>query len=370
MEASDRRLSVTSRPRAIVVGDYRDSLGLPADELPAALAADSDVRRIPASAPLRQWLSVFREASRAIRDDRYELVHLLDPRFAVTGMMLQRHYGVPVSVSVSSVDTRGRSPLARVAMRAFNHLDHGFTSEEAVAHALRDRAPRLPVSIVPPAAAALPWPSKRGLASLARTLTGVRPGRLVVGLPWPESRNDLRWFRDVVVPQLDAKPVCLLLGVPSRRQARLLVGAAGMHSDFRLHTGRLDAGVIAAAASCVDAFVVCAASEPSPDASAGQLAIALATGGVPVVTNAAEDARVLAHERNAFVVAPGDERGYVHTLNQILSLPAVQRHVLGQEFARFTISRWRWRDVASAYTERFAALVGRPQIPAELRAAA
>ena len=78
---------------------------------------------------------------------------------------------------------------------------------------------------------------------------------------------------------------------------------------------------------------------------------------------------MLAHERNGFVVEPGDERGYVHTLNQVLSLPAAQRHVLGQEFARFTLAKWRWSDVASAYTERFAALVGRPRIPADLRAA-
>jgi glycosyltransferase involved in cell wall biosynthesis len=143
-----------------------------------------------------------------------------------------------------------------------------------------------------------------------------------------------------------------------------------MRGDFRVHTGRLTADVIASAARCVDVFVVCAASDPLPSAPAGRLAIALATGGVPVVTNAAEDARVLAHERNAFVVEPNDERGYVHTLNQILSLPAVQRHFLGEEFARFTLSKWPWRDVASAYTERFASLVGRPQIPADLLRAA
>ena len=208
-----------------------------------------------------------------------------------------------------------------------------------------------------------------GLAAVTRALRGVRAGRLVIALPWPENRNDLRWFRDVVIPQLDAKPVCLLLGVPSRRQARLLVGSIGVQSDFRIHCGRLTGDVIAAAARCVDAFVVCAANESSPSAPDGQLAIALATGGVPVVTNAAEDARVLAHERNAFVVGPGDERGYVQTLNQMLSLPAIQRHALGEEFARFTLHKWPWQAVADVYVERFAALVGRPQIPADLRAA-
>jgi hypothetical protein len=248
--------------------------------------------------------------------------------------MLAERYGVPVTVSVSSADAMRRSPAARLAMRALDHLDHAFTCEATVAHALREGAPNLPLSIVAPAASALPWPTRRGLDSVARALKGIRPGRLVIATPWPENRNDLRWFRDIVVPQLDARPVCLLLGVPSRRTARLLIGAMGMHNDFRVHSGKLTADVIASAARCVDAFVVCAARVPVPTAPDGQLAIALATGGVPVVTNAAQDARVLAHERNAFVVEPGDEHGYVHTLNQILSLPAVQRHFLGEEFAR------------------------------------
>jgi hypothetical protein len=369
MKSAERLWSATSRPRALVMGSYRDPLGLPTEGLSAAIAREAHVVHVASTAPVRQALSVLSRASRAIRDDGCELVHLLDPRFAVVGMMLQRQHGVPVSASVSSTDARARSPFGRLTVRALNHLDQGFTAEESVAQVLRERVPRLPMSVVPPAASALPWPSKRGLASVSRALRGVRPGRLVLALPWPESRDDLRWFRDVVVPQLEARPLCLVLGAPSRRQAGVLLGAAGMQSDFRVHAGRLDGDVIASAARCVDAFVVCAASEPLPSAPAGQLAIALATGGVPVVTNAAEDARVLAHERNGFVVEPGDERGYVHTLNQILSMPAVQRHFLGEEFARFTLAKWRWSDVASAYAERFAALVGRPQIPADLRAA-
>lgn len=370
MTASARSAPRSSaRPRAVVVGSFRDPLRIPAPELTAALGAESDTLHIPATAPLRHALSAFQRASRAISKDGYELVHLLDPRFAPVGLMLRRRYGVPVTASISSADAMGRLPITRLTLRALDHLDHAFTCEATVAHTLRERAPGLPLSIVAPAASALPWPTRRGLDSVARALKGVRPGRLVIALPWPENRNDLRWFRDIVVPQLDARPVCLLLGVPSRRAARLLIGAMGMNNDFRIHSGRLTADVIASAARCVDAFVVCAAHVPTPAAPDGQLVIALATGGVPVVTNAAQDARVLAHERNAFVVEPGDERGYVHTLNQILSLPAVQRHFLGEEFARFTLGKWPWRDVAAAYNERFAALVGRPQIPVDLRAA-
>ena len=304
-----------------------------------------------------------------IERERYEMVHLLDPRFAVVGMMIQRQCGVPVSATVTSVDAMSRTPLAALSMRALNHLDQAFVSEDAVSTLLRERAPRLPLSSVRPAARALPWPSKGAITAVTKALRGVRAGRLIVALPWPDSRNDLRWFRDVVLPQLDARPACLLIGVPSRREARLLVGQVGVRADFRVLAGRLTADVIAAVARCVDAFVVTGRSNDRPDDATSALAIALSTGGVPVVTNGMEDARVLAHERNAFLVDPGDEHGYVRTLNQVLALPAVQRHFLGEEFARFTLSRWRWSDVASVYADRFAALVGRPQIPADLRAA-
>ena len=52
-----------------------------------------------------------------------------------------------------------------------------------------------------------------------------------------------------------------------------------------------------------------------------------------------------------------------------LALPAVQRHELGLQFAASTVADHTWRSAYETYAERFAALVGRPQIPANLRAA-
>jgi hypothetical protein len=141
-----------------------------------------------------------------------------------------------------------------------------------------------------------------------------------------------------------------------------------MQHDFRVHTGHLDGATLAAVARCVDVFAV-----PSgvhglrPDATS-DLAIALAMGGVPVVTYGEQEARVLAHEQNAFVVEP-DERAFIYTLNQVLALPAVQRHALGEDFARFTLRKWSSEAVSAVYADRFAALVGRPSIPIDLRAA-
>jgi hypothetical protein len=135
-----------------------------------------------------------------------------------------------------------------------------------------------------------------------------------------------------------------------------------------VHTGRLDADTLAAVARCVDIFAVPSGVRGLPTEAASDFAIALAMGGVPVVTYGEQDAFVLAHEQNAFVVEP-DERAFIHTLNQVLALPAVQRHALGEDFARYTLRRWPWDAVTSIYADRFAALVGRPSIPVDLRAA-
>jgi hypothetical protein len=205
------------------------------------------------------------------------------------------------------------------------------------------------------------------MRAVGRALRGVRPGRLVVALPLPADPHDLRWFREAAMPQLESRPLCLLIGAPTRRRARSLLGPAALGGEFRVLRGALSAGVIAAVARAVDAFVLPTVSPAPGQAPGGALGILLALGGVPVVTN--EHARVLAHERNALVAEPGDERGFVRTLNQVLAMPAVQRHALGEEFARFTLAAYRPADAAAIYDERFASLVGRPQIPVGLRAA-
>lgn len=369
MESPSLLSSYSSRPRVLALGSMRDPLGLPDHDLVEAIRATVDLRRIAADDSLLLAPRAFARALRAVRREQFELVHLFDPRLAPVGKLLRRLTGAPISLSMTSVDTASRAPLSTLAMRAAADFDQAFVSEEEAALALREQAVRLPVAVVRPGAQALPWPSKRALSNVARALRGVRAGRLVVAVPWPESRNDLRWFRDFVAPQMEAHPVYLLMGAPSRREARLLVGQVGVRESYRVLAGRLTGDVIAAVARCVDAVALPAGAAEGAE-TPGHLVMALATGGVPVVTNGMADDCVLAHERNAFVVAPDDEHGFVRTLNQVLSLPAVQRHFLGEEFARFTVARWRWDDAAAVYADRFAALVGRPQIPVDLRAAA
>jgi glycosyltransferase involved in cell wall biosynthesis len=253
--------------------------------------------------------------------------------------------------------------------RSLEKLDQLFTADARAWAASRHLGSSVPVSVVSHPATPLPWPSERSMKAVTGALRGVRPGRLVLAIPWPENRDDLRWFRDLAQPRLEARPLCLIVGAPNRREVRMLVGAQGLERDFRVVTGRLNADMVSAVTRCADAVAVPACSYGGEVGLPVGVHEALALGGIPVVTNGIEDARVFAHERNGFLVPPGDDRAFASTLNQVLALPAVQRHMLGEEFARYTLSRRRWADVAETYGERYAALVGRPWIPVDLRAA-
>ncbi len=355
------------RPRVVAVGAYRDLLGIGGDAMLDALRLQADIRRVPASPAPWAAPRALMQALRAVREHDAELVHVLDARLAAIGRWIRRKQGMPATVSLTSADVQ----LARGWPRfngAVRQLDHAFVSDSGVASLLREHAPGVDVSVLPPAARPLPWPRTSRMSAIARVLRGIRPGRLVVGVPWPAERRDLRWFRDAVMPLVDGGPVCLIFGAPGRRHARLLFGARGLQTDFRVHCGPLDGDTIAAVARCVDAFVVPSGVRGLDGGSPTEVALALAMGGVPVVTCGEADSLVLAHERNAFVVEP-DERALVHTVSQVLALPAIQRHALGEEFARYTMHRWPVEAVGDVYGDRFAALVGRPRIPADLRAA-
>lgn len=362
------RLAGGARPRVVLVGSSRDPLKLSADGLPQALHRECDIVRVAANSPYRDGARVLREAGAALTAGA-EMLHVLDARFAPAAALIRRRHGIPVGVTVTSSDMNSRTPWARLSRRSFRSFDHAFASEEAALYAMRDSMPLLAGSLLRPAARELPAPGASETNAVAKALRGVRPGRLVLGLVWPDNRNDLRWFRDIVLPQIDAKPVCLLIGAPSRREARLLFRAIGVQSEFRVLPGGFDARRLAAASRCVDAFVSPASLRRGTTDAVTPQTLALAVSGVPVVSDGQAEAAVLAHEQNAFLVDRGDERGFIATLNRLLALPAIQRHFLGEEFARFTLSQWRWDDAAEIYGERFASLVGRPRIPAEYRAA-
>jgi glycosyltransferase involved in cell wall biosynthesis len=170
------------------------------------------------------------------------------------------------------------------------------------------------------------------------------------------------------MPQLKARPLCLLFGVTSRREARFMVAAAGSQVGVRILSGSMTGSLIAAIARIVDVFAVPVSAHGAPAGDAGLL-MALSVGGVPVVSNATARDLVLAHEPSGLMVEPGDEHGFIDAVDGLLDLPAIQRHFLGEDMARSLLQERPWRPVAQAYAERFAALVGRPQIPVDLRAA-
>lgn len=345
-----------------MAGEYVDALGRRDDGLAAELAAVTNVRLVVS----RRATSTYREAARAISRDGFEGVHLLDARLAPVGLMLRRRFGVPVSVTVNPGRIVGNGPRARATRAALRRLDQGFVTDHGTVRYLQAKVRSLPVVLTEPAVGPLEEPEQRALAAMSRRLRGLMPGRLVIGLPWTADDDYMRWHRDAVAPLLTGNPVCLILGAPSRRRARVVFGAHG-GSEYRIHTGRLDGDVMAAAARCVDVFV--SAGAPQQAHMEPDVHMAMAASGVPLVIGGGVRASFLRHEENAFIATAGDPLSLVSTLNQLLALPAIQRHYLGEQFAQHTLETQTWRDAASVYAERFAVLVGRPQIPANLRAA-
>lgn len=362
---TSRRLSA---PRVVAIGSRYGDMGLPADALVQALGLDCAVTHVAATSPLHDGLRVIRAVRRAATGGA-EIVHALDARFAPFLGASRRSGQFFATASVSHRDLTSRSPWASWSRRCVGRFDHAFASDEFVLRELRHRWPALQSSLVPSAAQCLPSPDDRALRNVAHALRRVRPGRLVLGVVWPESANDLRWFRDIILPALAARPVSLIIGAPGRREALRLLAPSRGGGEFRILPGRLDGPLIAAAARCVDAFASPATGERAPHGGSTPLALALAVAGVPVVSDGRAIGRVLAHERNAFLVSRGDERGFAHTLNELLALPALQRHALGEDFGRFTLENWPWQPVADSYSEHFASIAGRPRIPASLRAA-
>lgn len=360
------RADLCSPPRVAIAGRYRSPLGFEDHSFVATLSRSVDVRVLAASPTPLGMLRLLRDGARAIMHDRCEAVHLLDAQLAPAALMLRARFGVPVSVTLARSDA-GSGRRLRPWLSLVHRLDEAFTSDEELIHVLARRARQLPVTVTAPAAAPLPEPSKGRLASMVRLLHDITPGRLIVAVPWPPDGEQVRWFRDAVAPLLHGNPVCLLLGAPGRREARLLAGAIGLRGSMRVHVGTLDADTIAAAARCADVFAV--PGEPQHGGSIDDLLLALIASNVPVVAGGAIRSAVLDHERNAFAVNSGDAMGMVSTLNKLLALPAVQRHYLGEEFAAHALRRWTWDAAVETYAERFAAIVDRPQIPAELRAA-
>jgi glycosyltransferase involved in cell wall biosynthesis len=351
----------STRPRVVVVGSYRMPLGAADEAALDALSRVAAVHPVDASPTPMGMLRALRGASRAVGDG-CEAVHLLDARLAVPALAVRRRYGVPVTATLTNDDLVARRSRAAMLRRLDDVFVHGDAASVQAA------ARSMPVSFVPPLAPAIPAPTPRRLASMARLVRDGTPGRLVVAAPWPSDPEQVRWCRDSVVPLLQGNPLWVFLGAPGRRQVRLMAGAIGMKGSFRAHIGAIDADVVAAAARCADVFVLCGDAARAR-ASTQELLLALIASKVPLVAGGGVDCMLAEHETNAFVVAPGDASGLVSTLNRLLALPAVQRHYLGEEFADHVARRYTWDTAAEVYGERLAALVGRPQIPLELRAA-
>jgi hypothetical protein len=281
-----------------------------------------------------------------------ELVHLLDASLLPLAPRLRR-LGVPLTATLSR-------PLDESERRLVPCLDEVFIPVDAFTGQAPKRLRWPAASFVPPVA---PEPRDPGdaLRGASRALRDIEPGRLVVAALWPLDVEASRVLLDGVLPALRSAPVCLLVGAPGRREARRRIGRRPAPA-LRLMRAPVSLATISAVARCVDAWIAPEGEACSPDEL-----LSMAASGAPLVV--VGGASVLTHEREAFVAPAGEPHALAPLLDRLLALPAAQRHCLGVEFARSALHRWSPDAAAEAYATRFASLVGRPAIPADLRAA-
>jgi len=353
-------------PRVLLLDTSRSVVDAGDGRLLEALSCEVFVRDVMARRPFLEALAVYRRAARLIACQAFECVHIHDARLAPVAARLRARLGVPVTASVGPRDLAAGTPWARLSMRALGRLDEAFVEDESVAAALRRRAPGVAVVRTPPVAQAPGLPRPQTMRAIARALEYVQPAMPVVAVPWPADPEDLRWLRDAVVHRTGRLCCWLVLGAPGRRQAWRLLGRRGA---ARIHCGPLDGDAITAAAAFADAFVL--AGRASAEVAVGAaLRLSLVATGVPVLAVCGPIDDVLQHEVNAFVSPSGDGPALVGTLERLFALPKAQRRAIGHDFASYTLRRWSAEAAAAAWAERFAALAGRPRIPAELLLAA
>ncbi len=307
------------------------------------------------------WQRVERGIRMRLRRDGCDVVHLTDARLAPCGAWLRGRLGLPVTVDLGPQDLHAQEADGRALFAAADQLDAAFVFGCEGEAALERRTTRVPMVRLPLVALAPSAPDPRTAARLHDLLGDGDPRRPVIAFAGAASMAECHWFEEDVLHAMDDAACWLRIGDDSAAHAS--------HGDgVPSCCGALDDGTIAALARYADAFVLpWALGGAAPEAD-GLLRLALAASGVPVIAGDA-GAAVLDHERNAFLVRAGDALGFRATIDQLLRLPAKQRQYIGEEFAAETLRRWPAAEAAAVYEERFAALAGRPTIPAELRIA-
>ncbi len=356
-----------ARPRVVIVGRPRGTFS---PELRSLLAPVALTREIDGPLPLLGWPRALQSVSRAVHDEGFEIVHLAAVRYAQFGRFVGRRLGVPVTVDVTPEDLQWGRGRRRLPVDVIDSLDEVFAAGPDTAEQLRRVTRIVPITPLPLHACGRAEPSRAALRRLTRALRRAEPSGVVVALPWTHEMRQLRWFRDALLPALGGNVTCLMAGVPDRATLQRTRQIIGRRSDVVLLRGKLDAEGVSAIARSADVVMLPWHHAPEgPDADA-MLQLAFVGSGTPVIARETDEGRgVLEHERSAFMVRAGEAFGFASTLTQLLVLPALQRHYVGAEFAAYAMEQWPADALAAVYAERFAALAGRPQIPAELRAA-
>lgn len=303
----------------------------------------------PASTALAVWKARRRET---------DLVHLSDALMAPFGVALRRLGGVPVTVTVHGLDMTRETPpgYARVVPPAVIRLDRVIAVSTATRNTCLERWPALAerITVIPNGvevpeghrapALALPSEIDSRLAGRAVLLT---VGRLV-------RRKGVAWFIRDVLPRLPQDVLYVVAGEGPDHEAveRSIVDTGQAGRVFLL--GRLEAGVLDALYRRADVFVMPNIVVPNDVEGFGLVSLEAAMRGTVVIAADLQGIPEAVHDgSNGFLVPPGNAQACAAKLNDVLTLTAAERRVIGEQFRAYTAANLSWQRAAEAYRRCF-----------------
>jgi phosphatidylinositol alpha-1,6-mannosyltransferase len=316
----------------------------------------------------RLWLAAVRRKRQA------SLYHLGDLVLAPLAPLLRRT-GRPIVATVHGLELtyKGFGGLyQRLLNWSLPAIDHFVCVSEHTANLLRERgiaAEKISVishGVVPPE------PRERTAArqAICQTLASTygeaadceqRPLLLTVGRL--VRRKGVAWFITQVLPQLrELNPLYLVVSDgPEYTAIEESIRQQGLQQQVRL-LGQVPAPLLLQLYAGADIFVMPNIAVANDVEGFGFVAIEAAAAGLPVVASRIDGIpAAIHHDRNGFLITPGDAQAYATAIRQWITHPA-DRQAFADRARAYTLESFRWATVAARYHAVFEKLIAtRPQ---------
>ncbi|HVC36237.1 MAG TPA: glycosyltransferase family 4 protein [Candidatus Dormibacteraeota bacterium] len=304
------------------------------------------------------WL--FAQAAWQLITTDIDIIHLQDGVLAPLGYILSRLFNKPMVIVIHGLDvTYPNSFYQAVIPRMINKAKIIFCISQATAdQAIKRGIAETKIKIIPlgmsdnyyQKATDLELRPSLNINPTAKVLITV--GRLV-------KRKGIAWFIEKVMPSLVAqnrKLLYLVAGEGSQRPAiEQAITLSHLDQNVRL-LGRVSDQQLSVLYNGADIFVMPNIKVLGDMEGFGLVCLEAAIAGLPVVASKLEGITdAITDGQNGILVTAEDARGFESAISHLLN-PETARQ-LGQQARDFSLQKYRWSNVATAYLASYQALL-------------